>query len=504
MIWIKRILTVFVIVCSLHISTGVLHVYAQGGSVGLVINGQPLHNLPSAPIIDRDRVLVPARVVFENLGATVNWYEDIRTVHVQYQAKDVRLTIGDSNIIVNNYPIEIPVPAQIINNHTMIPVGAVSTNLGFLVDFRDSTVFVDSSDDLRPPIIDEDLFPGIASPYTPPVLNEADEDTEENDDEDVSSDSQTQNVTEQVPIVPTPVPTLNGNLLNLRYSHTDNILFIPRTSGSPLMNQVSHNNMYRNHRYALSLNVDASQLLDAGRINVANSLLSSIDITHTASGTELVFNGTQILALHVGGNDAYYMIHVMCPRQRYRRIVIIDPGHGGDFPGAVYDDIRAADLNLAVAGKLVELIERDGHMRAFTTRDTDETVFWAARYTMGNNIGDLMITIHHNAAYNLAVHGVEAFYITDQHDANRSLTNQRLAEIVQTNLAAQTGRHSRGIRSENFIVLRYTTIPSALVEVGFMSNEAEFATLTNPAYQWRAAQGLYNALLEAFMYVDVR
>jgi len=474
-------------------------VHAQEEPVGLVINGQPLHNLPAAPIIDRDRVLVPARAVFESLGATVNWYENIRTVHVQYQAKDVRLTIGDNNIVVNNYPIEIPVPAQIIGNHTMIPVGAVSMNLGFLVDFRDGTVFVDSGD-LRPPIIDENLFPSTASPYIPPILTEPNE----NEDDTDSSDTHTLTESAQAPIMTQPIITLHGSLLNLRYSHTDNILFIPRTSGTSLMEQVSHNNMYHNHRYKLRLNVDASQLLDAGRINVSNSLLDSIDIMHTEFGTELIFNGTQILALHIGSNDAYYMIHVMCPRQRYRRIVIIDPGHGGERPGAVYDDIRAADLNLTVAMKLVELIERDGHIKAFTTRNTDETVLWTERYELGNDIGDLMITIHHNAAYDLTINGVEAFYVTDEYDTNRGLTNQRLAEIVQRNLVSQTGRHNRGIRSENFIVLSYTTIPSALVEIGFMSNQAEFATLIDPTYQWRAAQGLYNALLEAFMYMDVR
>jgi len=474
---------------------------AAQNHIGLVINGQTLHHLPAAPIVDGDSVLVPARAVFENLGATVSWSQDLKTVYVQYQANSVRLTIGDNNIVVNDYPIEISVPAQIINSHTMIPVGAVSTNLGFHVDFRDNTIFVESGE-LLPPIIDENIFPGNGGQTNAPILTDTDEDTSTN--EDIDTATVTTNILNQAPIVTDSVATLEGNLLMLRYSHMDNILYIPRTSGSPLMAQVSHNNMYHSQRYVLELNVDASQLLDGGTMNVSSPLLNSIDIVHTESGTEIIFNGAQIIALHVGSNDAYYMIHVMCPRQRYRRIVVIDPGHGGERPGAVYDDIRAADLNLAVAMKLVELIESDGHFRAFTTRNTDETVLWTDRYEMGNSIGDLMVTIHHNAAYSLDVHGVEAFYLTDEHDASRALTNQRFAEILQRNVVSQTGRHNRGERSEDFIVLRHTTIPSAFVEMGFMSNQAEFATLTNPAYQWRAAQGLYNALIEAFMYVDVR
>jgi len=491
MIGMKKVLLTFAVLFYLHISIGAISVAAQSEPVGLVINGQAIHNLPAPPIIDQDRVLVPARAVFENLGATVYWQEDARVVHVQYHTQNVRLVIGESSIVVNNYPIEIPVPAQIINDHTMIPVRAVSTNLGFNVDFRDRTVFVDN-DYMRPPIIIDDFITVLDTPSGPVLA-----------DEDAIVDAGDTQQEETAPPSNIPVATLPGNLLNVSYSHADNILFIPRTA-TPLMNAVTHTNLYHENRYRLSLNVDASQLLATGAIASNTSLLDSIDVIHGSNGTELVFNGRQMLALHVGQNDSYYTIHVMCPRQRYRRIVIIDPGHGGERPGAVYDDIRAADLNLAITRKLLTLIEADGHIRAFTTRNSDATVYWSDRYEMGNSMGDLMITIHHNAAYNLEVHGIEAFYVTDEHDNGRALTNQRFAQIVQDNLVAQTGRHDRGIRSEDFTVLLHTNIPSALVEVGFMSNQAEFATLTDPQHQWRTARGIYHALLEAFADIPSR
>jgi len=153
----------------------------------------------------------------------------------------------------------------------------------------------------------------------------------------------------------------------------------------------------------------------------------------------------------------------------------------------------------------LQLIEADGSVKAYTTRNADVHVYWSYRYQMSNDIGDLMITIHHNAAYNLESHGVETFYLKREQDENRSLTNQEFADIIQRNLLAQTNRHDRGIRAENFIVLSYTDAPSALVEIGFMSNEQEFQTLINPEYQWRAARGLYFAILEAFtLYTPMR
>jgi len=486
---IKNLFAMCIIVFALHIFLTPLQVHAQENPVGLVINGQTLYGLPISPVIDNDRVLVPARIVFENLGANVYWNEDTKTVHVQYHDQNVRLTIGENNIVVNEYPIEIPVPAQIIDNHTMIPVGAVSTNLGFLVAFRDRTVFVDRADYMPPPIIDEDLFPGLADEPT----------TTAPSDENLSGRYN------ESAIVATPEPpvlvTLPGSLLQVHYNFADNTLVIPRTSGVPLMAEAVHNNFYHVNRYEIALGVDASQLLASGTMNIGNSLLNSIDVAHGEQGTRLVFNGRQILSLDISEGDSHYIIRVMCPRQRYGRIVIIDPGHGGERPGAVYDDVRAADLNLAITRKLLQLIEADGYIKAYTTRNSDTTVHWSYRYGMSNQIGDLMITIHHNAAYNLEIHGAEAFYLTDAHDEGRSLSNQEFANIVQRNLVAHTNRFDRGIRSGEFIVLRNTEAPSTLVEIGFMSHAAEFETLINPEYQWRAARGLYQALLEAFEYM---
>ena len=491
MIYIKRILTICIIAfigyISFALSDSALQVSAQEPSVGLVINGHPVNDLPIPPIIDRDRVLVPARAVFERLGATVEWREDTRTVHVQYHESNVVLTIEQNIIMVNGYPIEIPVPAQIIDGHTMIPAGAVSANLGFSVDFRNRSVFIDTQGYIPPPIIIDEghnwnfLFESEYEDCAPVYEGE------------------------ELPIV---IPTIPANpvvLSNMRYDFQTGTLFVPKAAGFSLMNGMIHTNSYHRHRYEIALGVDATSHLPAGTLVIGDALLHSIDIVHGAQGTRIIFHGRQILAIDVSESANYYLLRVMCPRQRYSRIVIIDPGHGGERPGAVYYDVRAADLNLAVTRKLLQLIEADGFMKAYTTRNTDTTVPLAERATLSNNIGDLMLTIHHNAAYNRAIHGVETFYLECERDEFRTLTNQEFASIIQRNMLAQTNRHDRGIRSENFIVLRYTEAPSALVELGFMSHEQEFLTLINAEYQWRAAVGLYHALLEAFgMYVQRR
>jgi len=507
MIHIKKVLTICVAVlmgCIVLSLASPLQVNAQQAPIGLVVNGHPLNNLSMPPVIRQDRMLVPARAVFESLGANVQWQEATRTVHVQYQEQNVILTIGQSNIIVNGYPQEMPIPAQIINYNTMIPVGAVATNLGFLVDFRDRTVFVNTPEPMLDFVYEsyEDTWEhGEESRLDYEVADTYDQDEYVTDE----ADDEVKDIADEYEEEPSTIPPPPANPLNVRYDFATRTLHIPKFEGFPLnIGQASHFNLYHQHQYILWLNVDASQHINLGSLIAGDALLHSIDIAQGTHGTQIVFHGTQILALYINESATDYLIRIMCPREKYPRIVIIDPGHGGERPGAVYHDVRAADLNLAVTRQLIQLIEADGFIKAYTTRNSDITVPWADRARLGNEIGDLMITIHHNASENLSAHGVETFYLTDEHDQFRHLTNQNFADIVQRNLLAQTGRHDREIKSGNFAVLRYADIPSALVEIGFMSHQHEFTTLINPEYQLRAARGLYFALLEAFMWVPQR
>ena len=362
---IKQVYIFFITIISIAIAvTSPLHITANT-PIRLVINGQPVTDMPTPPIIQQDRTLVPARAVFQTgLGAEVVWQEYTRTVYIIYGGTHISLAIGSRAIIVNGYLSEMPIPAQIINNNTMIPLRAVAENLGFEVDFRDRTVFIDTPVD-------------STEPTPPPVFNPDPDNTDTNND-----------------IIPdvTPRP--------------------PRASDS--------------------------------------------------------------------------------------RVVVIDPGHGGR-PGAVYNDVRAADLNLAIAEKLIQLIEECGSMTVYTTRTADYIVSTYDRAQFANERGDIMVTIHHNAWHTPYVNGVETFYLPNDFDMLRLLTSQDLARIMQRQVIDHTGRNDRGFRTAEFAVLRYSEIPTVLIEVGFMSNPQEFATLITAEYQLWVAQAIFEGLLEAFL-----
>ena len=86
------------------------------------VNGENL-NTDVPPIIFNDRSVVPARAVFEKLGAKVLWDSENQTVEISMDDILIILTIDEKNAIVNNITHEMDIPPKIINSRTMIPVG---------------------------------------------------------------------------------------------------------------------------------------------------------------------------------------------------------------------------------------------------------------------------------------------------------------------------------------------------------------------------------------------
>lgn len=263
--------------------------------------------------------------------------------------------------------------------------------------------------------------------------------------------------------------------------------------------QITHFDLYHQNRYILTLPTHALPYLGYGTKPIFDGYLDSVVIEQNLYGnSKLIFNGARIITVGLSEDADYYYIRIMLPREKYPRIVVIDPGHGGRDPGAVRGNILEKDLNLTVSFKLRELLNANGTVRTYMVRDTDVFVSLVDRAQFGNEVGDIFISVHHNAARNNNVHGVETLYFANERDLTRTLTSQNLAQIVQRHLLEQTSRHDRRARSMNLSVLRNSVIPAALVEIGFMSNQAELATLSVPERQWQAARAMYYGILEAF------
>ncbi len=171
-------------------------------------------------------------------------------------------------------------------------------------------------------------------------------------------------------------------------------------------------------------------------------------------------------------------------------IVVLDPGHGGQDPGAVVGDIYEKDIDLTVAILVREKLLEYDDIQVLMTRDTDEFIPLSDRAKYANQQGaDLFVSIHANALEDMSCSGIMTFC----HPSKTS--GQAPAAAIQAALIEATGAVDRNVRSEQYTVLTETKMAAVLVETGFMTNPEELEQLTDPAYQELLANGIVNGIL---------
>jgi N-acetylmuramoyl-L-alanine amidase len=221
-------------------------------------------------------------------------------------------------------------------------------------------------------------------------------------------------------------------------------------------------------------------------------------------------------------------------------VVVIDPGHGGKDPGAVVGAAREKDIVLDIALKLGASIKTNfPDTKVIYTRDKDVFVPLYKRAEIANrNHADLFISIHANYVAAKSVQGTETF-VLGQHrsednlevakkensvillEDNYSTTYENfdpnspesyimfemiqdeyldqsvmLASVIQDQFREVAKRHDRSVKQAGFLVLRETTMPSVLVEAGFLSHTAERNYLLSEAGRSNIALSVFKAFKE--------
>ncbi len=162
-----------------------------------------------------------------------------------------------------------------------------------------------------------------------------------------------------------------------------------------------------------------------------------------------------------------------------RRIVVVDPGHGGRDPGAIANGIQEKEIVMPISQATGRELQRLGYV-VYYTRTQDVEIDLAPRVALAEQVkADVFVSIHANSLASRAEHvrGIETFF------APGSRSGRELAEFVQSQVIAATGARDRGVKSARFYVVQKTTMPSILIETGFVTNPQEAANLNNPGYQ---------------------
>ncbi|PPA70207.1 N-acetylmuramoyl-L-alanine amidase [Jeotgalibacillus proteolyticus] len=178
-------------------------------------------------------------------------------------------------------------------------------------------------------------------------------------------------------------------------------------------------------------------------------------------------------------------------------LIAIDAGHGYETPGKRSPDgMREYAFNRAVAAECIKQLEKASLKTLKTHHDTID-VSLKNRTDKANQAGaDFFISIHANAFGNGGwneVSGIETYIHSTK--GNNALT---LAKQIQTSLIQGTGRKDRGVKKENFHVLRESSMPAVLIECGFMTNREEKALLASTDYRVKCGELIAGAIISYF------
>lgn len=189
------------------------------------------------------------------------------------------------------------------------------------------------------------------------------------------------------------------------------------------------------------------------------------------------------------------------PHDIYDKVIVIDAGHGSRAPGAVKQGVAEKDIDLAILLQFKELMKGcKENIGVYYTRTSDKNPTFDQRVQLANKSdADLFISIHNNseATGNFTeTSGTQVMYSESDKSEHSS---KKLAQICLDNLVERLGSKDRGLlKGDSIYIIRTSEVPVALVEVGFMTNYDELDKLQTKAYQKKAAQGIYDAIMEAF------
>jgi len=217
--------------------------------------------------------------------------------------------------------------------------------------------------------------------------------------------------------------------------------------------------------------------------------------------------------------------------------IVIDPGHGGSDPGTLGSKTREKDIALSIALKLGNFIRNNyPDVEVIFTRKDDKFVALDERTTIANaSKADLFISIHCNSNPNKSPYGTET-YVLGLHKSEDNLDvamrenavityeqdysskyegydpkstesyiiftlmqnahldqSLRFANLVETEFREHTTRHDRGVKQAGFLVLWKSSMPSVLIETGFLSNIKEEAFLATESGQESIASSIFKA-----------
>ena len=233
-------------------------------------------------------------------------------------------------------------------------------------------------------------------------------------------------------------------------------------------------------------------------------LLLSLETKENKGKTEVTMEFNSVYEVTVAEDAEFYYFSLVRPHEKYDKIVVIDAGHGGIDTGTSGGGVNESNVNLSVVKYAKEMLDAQDNWKVYYTRLDDSMIDLSPRVEFINALhADMIISVHCNHHPLSTVNGVEVMYSGKQ-GVDDTFNSRYLADLCTSYVAEATGLKRRPLveRSSNLHIIKYCTMPMALIEFGFMSNTKDLALLTSEENQRACADAIYRVIESAYEVLD--
>ncbi len=415
--------------------------------VNALVNGETF-KLGAAPKLTEKRTLLPLRFFSETFGAKVKWDQANRTANIDRGVNGEEVTEG-ADPVVN--PIELTgLQAKVTAGTLNIRTGPSTNGTIIAKLLKDQTVDVISSTNEWLKVSTEGVEGYISSAYV--EIYQADK---------------------RIRVLASPVfETQKGQSL-LTWS---------KLGGTTVQSKLVDN--------VLQLTTDANLIEE---IFLVNNVVKRISYERTKHGTVInikLKDGYTALTQNKGAATSITFLK----KSKSGKVIVLDAGHGGKDPGTNGNGLDEKEIVLDVSQRLQKLLE-DADFTVLLTRDDDTFIKLGERVEFANkNNADAFISIHVNSAASTSANGTETYWNKNYSGED----SKKLAEEIQAKLIEKLKTFNRGVKEANFQVIKYTEMPSVLVELGFVSNKKDADLLAKDEFREKYAQAIFEGIESFF------
>lgn len=489
----KKIFCIILVTALFAVFFPIYSTFAQSSEIKILLDDKPLETIVPS-VIENGRLFVSARNVVEALDGRITWFPALKLMTVNINGRTARLVIDDPSLEIDEKVIPLEMPARILDNRVMIPLEVIKIIAEVDIKWENQTKTL-SINTIRPYILEVRSY---SHPDKTRVVIDLSEKTEFRADKLINPDrifidimgsiAKLEDTSKQIKIDDRVIKTVRTAQFNQEITR---VVF----------------DLYQEARYELFSLIEPDRVV--------------IDIFK--SGEEAVISETlpakpeekPAPGLEIAG----------------KRVVIIDPGHGGKDPGAIGPTgLKEKDVTLGIALYLEKLLKGAGIL-TYLTRSKDEFVYLEDRTSFANQKnGFVFVSLHANSVLNHrpSAEGIETFALSSKYigasardvadrenrasrahpevDTDLALIIADLeesanikysldfADIVQKKLVDYLKLENRGVKQAPFVVLKGANMVALIVEVGFISNPKEEKLLKTDKFRENAARALFEAI----------